>query len=110
MFRSEQLVLIAILLLQLARVVGLLHGLWLIVGQCLHGVDQVDEFKPAIYILVESSYPIDDISMLEFGSTGEPGQEHPEIVRVDLAMSVLVNHPENRQDRIVETGHQLLLE
>ena len=48
--------------------------------------------------------------MLDFGSAGKLGEENPQIVRVNLPMRILVNHPEDRQDRVVELADELLLE
>ena len=48
--------------------------------------------------------------MLDFGSTGELAEENPQIVRVNLPVRILVNHPEDRQDRVVELADELLLE
>ena len=47
--------------------------------------------------------------MLDFGSTGELAEENPQIVRVNLPVRILVNHPEDRQDRVVELTDELLL-
>ena len=48
--------------------------------------------------------------MLDFRSACELAEEYPHIIAVNLAMSILVNHPEDRQDRVVELADELLLE
>ena len=48
--------------------------------------------------------------MLDFRSACELAQEYPHIIAVNLAMSILVNHAEDRQDRVVELADELLLE
>ena len=85
------------------------HAFWLVVSHGLKCVDKVYELEATIDILIISLNPIDDINMLDFRGASELGEENPQIIAVNLTMSILVNHSEDRQDRIVELADELLL-
>ena len=91
-------------------VVSPLHVFRLVVGHSLECVDQVDKLEPAIDIFVKPSDPIDDVCVLDFCGAIIAGQEHSQIVRIDLPVSVLVHHSEDRQYRVVKPADQLLLQ
>ena len=48
--------------------------------------------------------------MLDFRRTIVSSQKYAQVVRIDLAVRVLVDQSEDRQNRIVKLAHKLLLE
>ena len=92
------------------EVICALNALWLVVCHSLKCVDKVYELEATIDVLIISLNPIDDINVLNLRGASELAEEYPQIIAVNLAMSILVNHPEDRQDRVVELADELLLE
>lgn len=98
------------LLLCSGEVICALYALWLVISHGLKSIYKVYKLEATIDVLIVSLDPIDDINVLDFRSACELTQEYPHIIAVNLAMSILVNHPEDRQDRVVELADELLLE
>ena len=87
-----------------------MHTLRVVVCHCLQGVDKVNKFETSVHILVVPLDVVHDVRVLQLLGALVLREEHSQVVRVDLAVRVLVDYPEDRQDRVVEAANKLLLE
>ena len=87
-----------------------MHALRVVVSHGLQGVDKVHEFETSIHILIVPLNVIDDVGMLQLLSAFVLGQEDAQVVRVHDAVRILVDDPEDRQDRVVKAADKLLLQ
>ena len=82
-----------------------MHALWVVVCHCLQGVDQVNEFESSVHVLVVPFDVVHDVRVLQLLGALVLREKHSQVVRVDHAVGVLVDYPEDRQDRVVEAAN-----
>ena len=87
-----------------------MHTLRVVVCHCLQGIDKVNKFETSVHILVVPLDVVHDVRVLQLLGALVLREKHSQVVRVDHAVGVLVDYPEDRQDRVIEAANKLLLE
>ena len=82
-----------------------MHALWVVVCHRLQGVHEVNEFETSVHVFVVPFDVVDDIRVLQLLGALVLREEHSQVVGVDHAVGVLVDYPEDRQDRVVEAAN-----
>jgi len=87
--------LLTILVLLAGVVIGVLDVFRVVIGHGLKSIDKIDEFKTAIDIFVKSSDVVDNVCVINLRSALMLRQKDPQVVCIDLSVSVLVNQSED---------------